>query len=310
MCICGNNKCKGLCDISVGRRIYEFYRNWTSANLIEDVDIGAVEIKNPGSKEYIIVRGIKFYSPSENVLENRSRILSNENAIKGIRVTNLFSMDAQRVTSYLKAYFDKFSGIPGYENCRRTIIDLMTWKKVLIPINPESSCDVMVHKVDIDKVRNYMAKSVIKYIQWCADENGELTCTIRVLPEKDKVSTERDITTFGKELIDRTISGMMPDRSYEVVQMSRFGYIKPIVITAKGQTVVIDNCSVYLGDSLSSLEEIGNWDGNSINYKRGKHITDKQIIALINEYKPYLAVTRKKMAPYLVGESNLVKIGF
>lgn len=308
MCICGKENCNGLCEENLGKKLFDFYNNWQQMGAIRDVEIGNTELERPGSTRYLVVKGHQFYSKSEGIYSQMSRILMDRNKIKGVRLENIFKLGAPAISRSLTAYSMLKQKDPAeLEKARKFYVDYLNYKKVLIPIDLEAPVEVMMHKVEREKSHDYLAKGSIKYIKWCLDENGKLECSVRVQPEKDKISKEKLITEFGREIIDRTVAAVAPDKANSVVQMSKFGFIKPIIFKGRTQYVAVDGTSIYCGINPDNLREIGYWEGNSIVSAELNSIIDTEILTAIKKYKSYMAVNRKKIAPYFISEANIVE---
>lgn len=308
MCICGKENCNGLCEANLGRKLFEFYTNWKQMDAIRDVEIGNTELERPGSSRYLVVKGHYFYSKKEGVYNQTGRLLMDRSKLKGVRLESVFKLGAPAISRSLNAYSAlKLRDTTEIEKARKFYTDMINYKKVVIPIDLEATVEVMMHKVEREKSHDYLAKGYIKYVKWCLNDEGKLECLIRVQPEKDKISKEKPITEFGTEIIDRTVAAVVPDKHYMVVQMHKFGYIKPIIFKGKTQYVAIDGTSIYCGVNPDNLREIGHWEGNNIVSMELSSITDPDIIKAIKKYKSYIAVNRKKIAPYFIGEANIIE---
>lgn len=309
MCICGKDSCNGLCEMGLGKKLYDFYTNWYQSGLYRDVEIGNTELERPGSTKYLVVKGHTFYPKKEGIYNQTGRILTYREKLNGVRIESIFKIGAPIISKSLNAYASlKLKDASEIDKARKFYVDLLNYKKVLIPIDLDASVDVMIHRVEREKQIDYLAKGEIKYIKWCLDENGRIQCTVAVKPEKDKVAKEKNITGYGTEIVDRSASAVIPDKGHLVIQMSKFGYIKPIIIKGNMQCVGIDGTSIYLGTTPDNLREIGHWEGNNIVSMELGNIRETEIISVIRKYKSYIAVTRKKIAPYFIGEPNIVDI--
>jgi hypothetical protein len=239
----------------------------------------------------------------------QSRILTRFSKIKGIKIENIFDCDKSTINRSLND-FSKLKGVSPalIAETKKFYSDLYDYKKVLMPINIDNKVEVAVHKNEINKPKTYMRDGIVKKMRWSLDEDGRLGCQFLVLPEREQMSKWRSIDDFGVELFDKTIKISNIGKENDLVKMHKFGYMKPVVIAGDKQMICVDNASLYVGSNIKGLREIGMWEGNNIKTAELASITEENLLELLKSYRPYLAVVRRRMAPYLVSEPTITRV--
>lgn len=301
MCICGKSSCNGLCDEAIGARTIEFLNN----NNILDAEIGALVPVSAGSRDYYLVIGSQFYSLDPRV--SSTKVMRDSNKVGNILKENPFKCDQFDLTRKLRAY-GKASNKDVY-SIIKTVTGIYDYKKVFIPVEPEKFVDLNLAGVEgapLD-MKPTFKKCKVASIKWAVDANSVFKGTLTCQPENDRSKAFHiQVEEYGKNYTIKSLIDMGNDTKLKrLIQMSKFGYIKPVVLMGKSITVMIDNTSLYKADD-TGIKEIGKWTANSLSGI--ELINDQTIKALVLRYKDYFAVHRKMIAPYTVGIENTVDI--
>lgn len=314
MCICGREDCMGLCDASIGKRLVEFYINWRDRGCIRDIDVGKIELDSStisgSNKGYLITAGAEYFPEKDyKGKEITSKILKPAKSMSGMVLDPVCNYNKIKINNCLIAYADTFGANKDLAaEARQFFRDWADYKKVLIPIPMDSRLDVIIHKNELGKPKSYRKEAILKRVKWSLDNDGKLSCKILTHPEREQLTKWKDIEDFGTELFDKQLMNSKIGKENMLVKMSHFGYFKPVIISGLRQHICIDNSTLYLGNTLSSFREIGRWEGTNIKSMEFNRINEPGLLDTLKNYRPYLSITRKRMAPYLVSDATIVQL--
>lgn len=303
MCICGDSKCRGLCDLNIGRKMYAFYKQ--IENNIRDSKIGSTQIDSAGSGRYLYVKGYEFYNPVECKRSDDFSHIYTMTPMTTV-VENVFDSNAGEIGRYADAY-SQYKGLTIQEaiKFKNDMQKLARRDKIIIPANFGEEYSIYVYPDGKPKVR-YKSKGKLEKIKWAVNKDtNRIECLLRFKIDS-KVSKEVNIEKYGVEYFDNNISTVGGTDAEKVIKMSSFGYIKPLLVENANGILVVDNLGVYYGTLSYNIREIGYWEDNTLNLISTE--IDKQLLEFLKKYKSCLAMNRKRMAPYYVGVPNEVKL--
>lgn len=163
---------------------------------------------------------------------------------------------------------------------------------------------------------NWLEKTVdIESVQWEINkQTGQLECYVLTniiegtAGKRVKASIEEYGVTLLLNVVENTIMPTFGANARKFIQISRFGYIKPVKTEIKkGVYIVIDNSFIYEENS-DEIKVIGYWDTKGrVNILNGatksKLEKNKGLMEGIN----YIAQHRRFVAPYGLVDCNIVE---
>ena len=303
MCICGNPKCRGLCNISLGHKVYEFYNQFK--NSLRDSSIGTAKKDELDHNRFMYIKGYEFYNPSDC---KKSDDYCTLYGLKSSTIVSkpVFQVDPSDLAKYISEY-STFAGLDKdeYNKFRADMLAVARRSKLIVPINFTDEFDVNVYRDNTTKVKNKL-RCTIDRVRWAVNPESKLVeCTLRFRVDS-KTLKDVNITKYGVDFFNRqTILGSA-DLVQSAIRMNQYGYIEPLLVSTQSAKLAIDNCSIYYGKAFYDMREVGYWDGNTLNITDGN--IDKALLDYIRKNKNYIAVNRKYMAPYMVGVENGVRL--
>lgn len=298
-------ECNGHCMYSYGHALVRFL---TGADAVETL-IGDFRVSKSNGGEQMIVSGIQVEgdtSPS-HIMSPLSVSLDIGNKFKTI--------DNKNVLQILNEYLDKHPGKYN-ENHIAAIKDrlkkIQTNRVIIVPIKPKMGCEIRL--LDDGKIKTN--ETTIEFIKWCNNiQTGKFEGTaITYVGEYDGVMKRQKISLedYGDALrltqIERSIRCTKLDR--KCIKMTRFGYIKPLVVVGGAKTLAIDGTYLYLIDG-EKVTLIGYWDQDKI--KECADLDSRGIKKLdaytyIMDNLEYIEKHRRFIAPYGITESNTITL--
>lgn len=303
MCICGRKGCNGLCDESIGGRIVEFINN--NSNRIMDTEIGALVPVSKGSKDYFLVVGSQYYSLDPRI--GSTRIMKDSKKMESLVKENPFKRDQFDIARKIKS-FGTLTKQEAYQYVK-VITGFFDYKKVIIPVEPDKQVDLNLASVEgsSGELKPMFKRCKVASIRWSVDLNNVFSGMLTCQAENDKSKAYHiRVEEYGKNYVVKSLLDISKDTKLRsIICMSKFGYIKPIVLKGKTMSIILDNTSMYKEDE-NGVQEIGKWNSNSLSGM--ELITDNNIKNLLARYKEYIALHRKMIMPYTVGVDNIVDV--
>ena len=303
MCICGDSRCRGLCDINVGRKMYAFYKQ--IEDKLRDSSIGSTKIDTVDKNRCLYVKGYEFYDPNECKRSNDYSDIYTTTSLMTV-VENAFDTTASEIGRYAEAYTNfKRMNVEEALKFKNDMMKLARRSKIIIPADFKDAYDVNVYKDGSTKVK-YKYRGKLEKIKWVVDnDTHKIECLLRFKIDS-RLSKEVHIEDYGIEYFNKAVDSVGTAGAEKAVKMSRFGYIQPLVVENATGILAIDNSGIYYGTANYNVREIGYWEGNTLNLTSTE--VDRDLLEFVKKYKSYIAMNRTKMAPYLVGVANEVKI--
>ena len=93
-----------------------------------------------------------------------------------------------------------------------------------------------------------------------------------------------------------------------LIAMSRFGYVKPLVIEfGKGTKLIIDNAFMYLAEG-NRIKIIAYWDkGKLVGGGKYEDTVGSGMFKKLSKSMTFISQHRRFMAPFGLAETNIVK---
>lgn len=306
ICACGNPKCTGLCPVGTGKRLFEFYKNLKVNDSIRDAQIGSIRERTPGArdKQYLYVSGYEFQNKDTcGKSDDFSTLLTSKSLM--VKVENIFSMSKKDLMTCVQSYIN-YSGLDNELALifRKDIEGLTARTKVIVPIDFNGKYRAFIQR-DNDSKREISDCEPTK-MTWKVDDTGSVIGTVTFKVES-KLYKVVNISDFGVKYFDTTFS----KNESKVIKMDRFGYIQPVGIKYNNTTVFIDNTSIYAVANNEEAKTIGNWDVTTGGLRVAKDdLTDdiQIILDFVKSVKSELLLNRSRMAPYTIGNTNIIEI--
>ena len=283
--------------------MYAFYKQ--IENNIRDSKIGSTQVDSISSSRYLYVKGYEFYNPLECKRSDDFSHIYTTTPITTV-IENVFDSNAGEIGRYADAY-SQYKCLPIQEalKFKSDMQKLSRREKIIIPANFDDEYSVYVYPDGKPKVR-YKSKGKLERIKWVINNDShKIECLLRFKIDS-KVSKEVNIEKYGVEYFDKNISTVGGVDADKVIKMSSFGYIKPLLVENANGILVVDNLGVYYGTLSYNIREIGYWEDNTLNLISAD--IDKELFEFLKKYKSYIAMNRKRMAPYYIGVPNEVKL--
>lgn len=315
MCLCGNKKCKGLCSVSVGWRLYSLFSKLSELNLLKSVSIGKPEPDRPGSRSYIYPIGYQYFDKKACKLNNDfSRILSYKGVNIAIEKKLLTSDNGVRncAEAFIKAIrtldnpdIIEIKEAMGDYSLDKFNSDVLNFLKGIIIIKPVVADDEYnVAVIEPGKPEKY-ERLQLAYVQYLVNREtykADWSFCFRRKTDGDRICKSVPVESYGSDCY--AMKDVYFGRAVKegVISYSRFGYIKPIMVKHNRKTLVIDDISIYVNDTV-----VGYWDESEKIQVDGKSL-DPEIRAWLEQNRAYIAKYRKFMMPYLLGEPKVIEL--
>lgn len=303
MCICGKKNCNGLCNEAIGGRIIEYIEN--NSDRILDTEIGTFVPITKGSKDYYLVIGSQFYSLDTRV--SSTKIMKDSSKMDRIMKENPFNCNQFDISKKIKAYTSLIDK-SAYRYIK-IITGLYDYKKVIIPVEPDKQVDVNIANVEgaSGDAKPLFKRCKVASVRWSVDLDSVFSGVLTCQAENDKSKAYHiKVEEYGRNYVVKSLMDISNDTKLKsIICMSKFGYIKPIVLKGKKLSIIIDNTSMYKLDDRG-VAEIGTWSFNNLTGL--DLVTDENIKSLILRYKEYIALHRKMIMPYTIGTENIVEV--
>lgn len=301
--ICSKN-CKSLdnctryCALHAGKALENFINN------IDTVEsrIGDYEKRNKNGKTDLVVSGHQLWD-----LKSASWLLTDISTT--LEASQKFKSVYDKTPLKLLEEYCNFSGM-SEEDTKETLNKLQKINKnrlLIIPFKPREHCRI---DIDIPKVKDKNKEGQIYFIKWTTcPETFKLLCTIGISTDgaSSKQIHRYNITDYLDKFrlsdLDVKAAGNKGDKS--LIQVTNHGIIKPIEFTEGNVKIAIDCTYLYMTfNNVTSI--IGYWDDKEdlIITKDVDYKSIKKIKTNISKIK----IHRKYIAPYLMYESNQIKV--
>lgn len=282
--------------LHMGKALYDFANNVATT----ETKLGEFSSTERGGETDLIVSGHSIFTEGEPgyILTDINTTIDTSSRFK--RVYN------KSVMQMAKAYAEK-AGIDKAES--DVIVDKLTKinasKMLVVTLKPETECIVRLVSQDGTK---YTKQGTISAVKWRTNtDNNKLECSVVISTSKHNgnsyiVKLVDYLKTFYIASLSQTLG--QNNMKNDIVQLTNYGFIKPIVVTHENAGYAVDGTYLYKIDK-NVLDIVGKWnihgkiDTHERTSKALKVITDN--IDIINAHKAY-------MAPYLTYESNNISV--
>lgn len=312
MCLCGDKKCKGLCDVSIGWRLYCLFYELSGLNLIKAVSIGKPEPERAGSRQYIYPIGYQYFDRKACKLNNDfSRTLSRK--CVNVAIEKKLVVNDTNVKHCVEAFISAVDTLETPEiaevkeaieryplnKFREDVAAYLKGTAVIKPVVADDEYNVAI--MEPGKPEKY-EKLQLAYVQYLVNRDtykADWSFCFRRKSDGERVCKSVMIDNYGTgcyAMKDIYFGKSVKDG---VIKYSRFGYIKPIILRHKGKELAIDNKSIYVNRNV-----VGYWD-ESDKIQIDSASCDDELKAWLTQNRAYVAKYRKFIMPYLLGESTL-----
>lgn len=299
VCSCGKENCNGVCNYAVGKRLSAFIRE------VDTVGTKIGDVDNKNSRDSLIVIGTNVYSDG-----SQSTILKKAADIS-IPIEDRFSnYNGKNARALLREYVT-ISGIADGNELINKLRDIEDNKLMLVPLKTKQICDVKHTRISRREEVNGTkidCRTSIESIKWSIVGSTEkLQCylTVSMVDPDTNKKLKFNLTDYCSafNLVDMERLNVKSKLVGKLIEMTKFGFIKPIQIDKGNTTIIIDNCSVYMrGKDEDELRIIGSWGNHGIEYD--ERIKDEKINKALAANEDYIGKHRRWIAPYGLHETN------
>lgn len=303
-CKCGNDNCGGVCNYSIGARLYYYFNN---ANFIE-TNIGDIKQDTLDRKQTFVVIGAEVEGTNDGLSVGRLMVPTGALDIPMGKKFN-GAVDTNRA---LKEYINK-SGMDGTEVLNK-LIKFDDNKILPVPLKVGTTCTINYITKNGEKVEE---KTKIAKVRWTVDkEDKKFKCFIITEAFHHDTNTRvvelledyGDTFTTSTEFSFYTKANL----SSHLIKFSRYGYVMPIELKSEGGSIIIDNASVYVkGENDYKATVIGGWkDGKIVIDKElaKKTVKNPKVYKSIENNNVYIKLFRQSMMPYLASDTHVVTV--
>lgn len=253
-----------------------------------------------GSKDPLIISGLQLCKGADPIL-----ILSQGQV--AIERTQPLSSRFDSSIAEIFADYIKASGDAEGESKKQLLRAILTNKRLIVPFELGAKCIVNGVRLGNGGERS----GTIDSIKWYHNrEDGRMHCIIitSVIIDANCRSFKDDITNYGKtfKLADIHRVSVDVDGMYDYISMTRYGFIKPIVILKdKSRGMAIDNLYIYKFNKTET-KIVGKWS-NGLNIDTSDKDLN-ELLELIGEPTLKLIARHKRLiAPFMLAEANIIK---
>ena len=292
----GIDKCTKSCALHLGKALVDYINR---VDMIE-TKIGEYGSRVKGTKPDLITSGHQIFeinSPTW-VLTDISTTLD---------ISDKFLNAYGRNAFQLASMYCKHIGMSDTDTKEITdkIKAINRNKLLVLPFKPHTECNV---DVEVNGATEKKKDCKILYIKWITDkETHKLNCTIgfelnnSVGPSLVKINIKDYINKFRLSKLDMSVKGNKKDK--EIIKITDYGIIKPIVINDGKSSVAIDGSYIYYIVN-GETHIIGYWDSQD------KLVITSDIkskaMTKIKDNLEFIKGHKKYIAPYMLYEPNVI----
>lgn len=287
-------KCIKHCEENAGYALYEFLTN---------VDVVETQIGDFRSGK--IVSGIML----EN-LSNPAYILSPlETSLS--YPSKFLSVFGKAPLQILKVYTNKHCELEEQNALKAKLKGIISNKYMVIPIKPRTQCKVMTNSEE----KNKFTELNLEYVKWHNDPNTmKFECELISEPQEAFGAQRRlkvKLTDYGKKFMISSIEGSLrPCKiNRNSIQITDFGFIRPVIFKDKKNTLAIDGTYLYRVTS-THVEIAGVWGiGDSIlEAPEMKDLHKSQAYKELMENINYISKHKRFLVPYGFTEASVIDV--
>lgn len=299
-CKCGNSNCVGVCNYSIGARLYYYFNN---AKFIS-TNIGDIEKDTLDERQTFIVIGAES---EENSIGKIMVPTGNCDIPIGSKINN--RVDIKKM---LVEYINK-SGLDGKDILDRLVKFDTTNKLLPMPLEVGTRVDVTCKG---SKGETIVQKTKISKVRWKVDSKDKrLKC--HIVTDAFDLETNTRLVLLLEEYGDKFVISNdfgfynKANLSSNLIKFNRNGYVLPIELKSEGGSIIIDNASVYVKkENDYKAEVVGGWVDNKIviNNSAKRVVSNSKLYKAISNNNVYIKFFRNCIIPYLVADTNVVTV--
>ena len=305
----GDMECRRYNTVEAGRVLAEFICRIDSVGS----EIGEYRVPERRGDDILMVTGMQL----ENSIDGPVHILTRLSM--AIEVNSIFNeYRGDTPMQMLREYF-RVSDVPNRDKIEIPVMNklraLMGNKQLIVPFKPFEKCKLDLGLSAGEKSGD-IVDTEIRAVLWRVEGKiGKLSNSI-IMRQKQgwrreeifKIPIEEYGTTFRVNNIEEGLKTGEIDRN--TVKVTRFGYVKPLVLKGKNVRVAIDGRNIYIVDGYD-IWVLGRWEYNG----KGKAEEElKRQIGNCNVYKylmknlDYIEKHRRFIAPFKLVDANEIQI--
>lgn len=296
VCKCGSETCGGVCITATGDRLIKYL------NSIKTVSIPDYGDASSGLR---VIGAQGFKSEQNRILVRDTYEIETEDRFRGTE--ELFDIQECMADAINKLEYTEEEK-EQYTNMLR---DIQTGKQVISPLK---TGDVISIEVEDTNGNKRDVKSYISKIKWSMNkEIMKFECEITASFVDYKNNNKKMVymlNDYGKTFCLHDCSNLRDrKKEFNIIEISKFGYIYPIEILNDLGSLIVDNQYVYI-KTKEKTTLVGMWFNNEIrlNEEYIEERIGKEHINLINENIKYIRAHRKYIIPYMLADTNKIEL--
>lgn len=292
---CNLNTCEKYCALKAGQLL---------ANYIYTVDvaksnIGDIRSSSKPNEESYIVTGMQLEGKKYT-----TDLLSTLNV--SMEMSQKFNRFFDKSPLQLiKMYFATLGS--SYDDYKKIILDkykgIVNNTLLIIPFKPEMECDVKYEY----KTGSSDFASKISSVKWSIDKetgklNGQVIFRLDSIGFSGK-SCKFAFEDYGYKFKNSGIERCMNNNDFDrkAIQVTRFGYIRPLIVKDGDNTLALDGYNIYLIKN-STMTIIATWNSNGelVETECMKSMNKSKALKYIRANLQYIEKHRNFIAPYAI----------
>ena len=162
--------------------------------------------------------------------------------------------------------------------------------------------------------KQYKGQAIIESVKWCFNSSGKLVQSVnfkflKSLGDDYKRRISLPISSYGVNFTVPSIEITLrtADIHRELIKISDFGFIKPIVVKEKDIQIALDNVGMYLINGDNAVM-IGKWIRNDLRMysSTNRYIDNLDSYKLLRDSSGFIGKHLKYIAAYRAYESKVV----
>lgn len=293
----GINKCTKYCELHAGRALVNFIKN---VDVVE-TKIGEFGSRVIGGKQDLVVSGHQIYGTDlayGTILTDISTVLDATQ-----KFNNAFNKTPIQIINVSKSQLQLSN--EEAQDIANMVSKLAKNKVVIVPLKPGQQCSVVPNEgcnasssIDCD----------IKTIIWRTDkEKHKLEATVIFENRKGGQSIKYPISGYIEKFKLKSMS--LPAKGEKIddniIKMSNYGIIRPIIIKDKKQEIAVDGTYCYnITDSGTTIIGAWNMKGELIVFDTIKC----KAMTKLTENMSFIRRHKKYIAPYKLYDANIIEV--
>lgn len=268
-------------------------------------NIGEYKRSLDGLKYRYVVSGLTVHSDESPV-----DILSSIDL--GIDAAEKFKVYGKTPLALMTDYIDTCgeSGLRFKQKLVNKYTNIVKNKEMIQPFKIGSSCILMKDKKQVN--------ADITGLKWC-HKNSKLGAYVLVKEKVEKVekSATKPVTqeipfeeyTKTFKLQDMNLSLKQSELNSKIIQMTQFGFVKPIEVVDDEIAIVIDGCNCYI-TKHGDIYIAGKWNNGTIEIDSSvvDEVSKTKAYEYIKKYEKLIAKHTKYIAPYKITDTNIIRL--